>query len=177
MNIIIRQEKETDYKAVFHTIKMAFTQLKFSDHKEHFLVERLRKSYAFVPELSLVAEYKDEIIGHILLTKVTINNNGKRNNSLALAPVSVLPEFQRQGIGRMLIKNAHRIAEQMKYQSIVLLGHPEYYPKFGYVQADHFGIEIPYKVPKENCMVIELTKNGLKNVRGIVEYPKEFNEG
>ncbi len=164
-----------DYEAVHHLIEMAFRLLDLSDHKEQFLVERLRNSNAFIPELSLVAVYKNEIIGHILLTKIKIKNEGKEFNSLALAPVSVLPKFQKKGIGSMLIENAHQIAKQMEYKSVVLLGHQNYYPKFGYVQADSFGIELPFDVPKENCMVIELVKNGLKNVSGMVEYPKEFN--
>jgi predicted N-acetyltransferase YhbS len=58
----------------------------------------------------------------------------------------------------------------------VLLGHETYYPKFGYIQADKFGIELPFDVPKENCMTIELIENGLNGVKGIVEYPREFNE-
>ena len=64
----------------------------------------------------------------------------------------------------------------MNFASIVLLGHPKYYPKFGYVQADKFGINLPFDVPTELCMVIELSKNGLKDVSGTVEYPKEFSE-
>ena len=64
----------------------------------------------------------------------------------------------------------------MGYRSIVLLGHEKYYPKFGYQQADKFGIELPFDAPKENCMAIELTENGLKNVSGMVVYPKEFNQ-
>jgi len=175
MNITIRKEKETDFKAVFSLIETAFKQLDLSDHKEQFLVERLRKSNSFVPELSLVAEYKGEIIGHILLTKIKIKNNENEFGSLALAPISVLPEYQNKGVGGILIENAHRIAKKMNYNSIVLLGHPNYYPKFGYVRADNFGIELPYDVLKENCMVVELSKNGLKDISGIVEYPKEFD--
>ena len=176
MKITIRQETRLDHQAVFSLIAEAFKNEEYSDHKEQFLVERLRNSNAFIPELSLVAEYKSEIIGHILLTKIKIKNTENEFNSLALAPVSVLPEYQNNGVGGTLIKNAHRIAKRMNYDSVVLLGHPNYYPKFGYTQSEKFGIELPYDVPKENCMAIELSENGLKNVNGIVEYSKEFNE-
>jgi len=62
----------------------------------------------------------------------------------------------------------------MNYKSIVLLGHPNYYTKFGYKKAVDFGIELPYDAPSENCMAIDLSKNGLQNINGIVEYPREF---
>ena len=173
---MIRQEKTTDFNAVFDLIEKAFKTEKLSDHREQFLVERLRKSNSFIPELSMVAEIDDKIVGHILLTKLKIKNNQTEFNSLALAPVSVLPEHQGNGIGGLLIEQAHKTAKELGYQSIVLLGHEKYYPRFGYEQADKYGIELPFNVPKENCMVIELTKKGLDGVVGVVEYPKEFND-
>jgi predicted N-acetyltransferase YhbS len=174
--MIIRQEKEKDLKDVFCLIEKAFKKEQFSDGQEQFLVERLRKSTAFIPELSLVAEVEGEIVGHILLTKLKIKNETNEFDSLALAPVSVLPEFQGKGIGGELIMKAHSKAKELGHKSVVLLGHANYYPRFGYEQANKFGIELPFDVPKENCMVIELKENGLKGVRGMVEYPKEFNE-
>lgn len=176
MDIKVRQENQADYNAVFELIEKAFKILPSSDHREQFLVQRLRKSTAFVPELSMVAELENKIVGHILLTKLKIKNGPYEFDSLALAPVSVLPEYQRKGIGGMLIQEAHIRARELGFQSIVLLGHEKYYPKFGYKQADSFGIELPFDVPKVNCMAIELTENGLDGVSGTVEYPKEFNE-
>ncbi len=176
MEITIRQEKGNDFKAVFNLIGKAFESEKFSDHREQFLVERLRKSRAFIPTLSMVAEIGNKIVGHILLTKLKIKNDQNEFDSLALAPVSVLPEYQGNGIGRMLIEHTHKKAKELGYNSVVLLGHENYYPKFGYQQADKFGIELPFDAPKENCMAIELTENGLRGVNGKVEYPKEFNE-
>jgi len=176
MEINIREENQADHDSVFKLIEHAFEKLALSDHREHFLVQRLRKSSAFVPELSMVAETGGKIVGHILLTKLKIKDGQNEFESLALAPVSVLPEYQGKGIGGMLIQEAHKKARDLGYKSIVLLGHEKYYPKFGYRQADNFGIELPFDVPKENCMVIELTENGLKGVSGTVGYPKEFSE-
>jgi len=170
----IRQEKPKDFNAVFKLVEKAFKTEELSDHKEQFLVERLRKSNAFIPELSIIAEIDHEIVGHILLTKLKIKNTQNEFDSLALAPVSVLPKYQGKGIGTKLIEHAHKRAKELGHTSIVLLGHAKYYPKFGYVQVDKFGIELPFDVPKENCMAIELTKNGLKGVNGTVVYPKEF---
>ena len=176
MNISIRQEKKTDYSAVFELIENAFKDLEMSDHKEQFLVQRLRNSTAFVPELSLVAEYEHEIIGHILLTKIRIKNDQSEFQSLALAPVTVLPKYQKQGIGGMLIEEAHKKAKELGFKSVILLGHADYYPRFGYRKASEYGIKLPFDVPDEYCMVIELTENALAGVKGTVEYPKEFNE-
>jgi predicted N-acetyltransferase YhbS len=176
MEITIRKEESKDFKEVFELIKKAFETEQMSDQQEQFLVERLRKSDAFVPELSLVAEIGNKIVGHILLTKLKIVNERKTFDSLALAPVSVLPDFQGTGIGTKLILQSHKAAKELGYKSIILLGHEKYYPKFGYKRADLFGIELPFEVPKENCMAIELVKNGLYGVSGMVEYPKEFYE-
>ncbi len=176
MEILIRQENPADFKAVFDLTEKAFLTEDLSDHKEQFLVERLRQSSSFIPELSMVSEIKNKIVGHILLTKLKIVSDQIIFESLALAPISVLPDYQRKGIGGMLIEQAHKKAKELGYKSIVLVGHEKYYPKFGYKQADNFGIELPIDVPRENCMVKELTENGLNDVNGIVEYPKEFNE-
>ena len=150
--------------------------MKESDHREHFLVERLRRSEAFVPELSLVAESDHKIIGHILMTKIEIVTPDKVTTSLGLASVSVLPECQGQGVGGALIHEAHKRAAGLGYGSSVLLRHKNYYPRFGYKKAIDFGIEFPFKVPHEFCMVIELLPDGLKDVHGIVKYPKPFME-
>jgi predicted N-acetyltransferase YhbS len=176
IDIILRIENKADYQYVFDLIEKAFRNVKFSDHREQFFVERLRNSDAFIPELSIVAETKNNIVGHILLTKLKIVNNTNEFESLSLAPVSVLPDYQGKGIGGLLIKHAHAKAKELGYKSIVLVGHKKYYPGFGYQVAGNFGIAFPFDVPTENCMVMELIENGLKNVHGIVEYPHEFYE-
>ncbi|MEM6700133.1 MAG: N-acetyltransferase [Bacteroidota bacterium] len=176
MNVTIRQEKQKDHNIVENLVVAAFKDVAISDHKEQFLVRRLRKSEAFIPELSLVAALNGQIIGHILLTKIKIANKNKHHGSLALAPISVLPEFQGKGIGGKLILSAHRIAESLGFQSIILLGHANYYPRFGYKKASEFDIQLPFEVPEENCMAIELKENALNKVSGTVVYPKAFFE-
>ncbi len=176
MEIKLRQENENDYKSVFQLIEKAFENEEYSDHKEQFLVERLRKSDAFIPELSIVAEVNNQIVGHILLSKLEIENDINTIESLALAPVSVLPEFQGKGVGSKLILHSHEVAKELGYKSIVLLGHEDYYPRFGYEPANRYGIEMPCDVPAENCMVVILAENGLSGVRGKVIYPSAFFE-
>lgn len=176
MEIKLRQENENDYKSVFQLIEKAFEKEEYSDHKEQFLVERLRKSEAFIPELSIVAEVEDKIVGHILFTKLEIKNESQSFQSLALAPVSVLPEFQGKGIGSKLILYGHELAKELGYKSVILLGHQDYYPRFGYELCEKYNIKMPFDVPAENCMVISLTENGLSGISGNVVYPSTFFE-
>jgi predicted N-acetyltransferase YhbS len=174
MDIIIRQETPSDYQSVFSLTEEAFREMKFSKQDEQFLVERLRNSEAFIPELSLVAEVDGLIVGHIMLTKMTIMSDDRGYPTLGLAPVSVLPSFQCQGIGSSLIREAHRIAKIMGYESVVLIGHPTYYPRFGYRVAGNYGISFPFEAPAECCMVAELVEGALESVSGLVLHPKEF---
>ena len=173
-NLIIREEDPGDHKAVFDLIEEAFRDMEVSDHQEQFLVDRLRRSDTFVPELSLVAEFGDQIIGYILVTKVLIKNKDQQHSSLTMAPVAVRPDFQRCGVGAALIRRSHEAARDLQYSSITVLGHADYYPKFGYVRAEEFGIKFPFEVPSENCMIIELVEGGLENTTGVVEYPPAF---
>jgi len=176
MNVTIRTEIEHDFKAVYDVVRNAFKNEAYSDHDEHNLVGRLRRSDAFVPGLSLVAEADGDIVGHILLTEIAIvDDNGKRHTSLALAPVAVSPRFQGKGIGGKLIEAAHQKAKDLGYGSVVVVGHEHYYPKFGYRQAKEFGIRLPFDIPDANCMAIELQENALQHINGLVQYPQAFN--
>ena len=174
MQVTIRQEKPEDYHSVAMLIENAFRTERFSDHQEQFLVDRLRKSPEFIPELSMVAEINGDVVGHILLTKIRINNDSNSYESLALAPVSVTPIHQKKGIGGTLINAAHTKAKELDFSSIVLLGHDTYYPRFGYQLTSKFGIKFPFDIPDKYCMVKVLTKDGLKGVSGLVEYPEAF---
>ncbi|WP_433765957.1 GNAT family N-acetyltransferase [Flavobacterium ginsenosidimutans] len=176
MEVTLRQENKNDFESVFQLIEKAFEKEEYSDHKEQFLVERLRKSEAFIPELSIVAELDGKIVGHILFSKLQIKNEYQTFPSLALAPVSVLPEFQGKGIGSKLILHGHEIAKSLGYNSVILLGHQDYYPRFGYELCEKYNIKMPFDVPAENCMIIELTENALSGISGEVVYPSEFFE-
>ncbi|KTD86736.1 GNAT family N-acetyltransferase [Paenibacillus etheri] len=172
MTIIIRQEKVEDINDVYHVVQKAFEKVDYSDHDEHNLVNRLRHSTKFIPELSLVAEYENKIVGHILFTEITVDGH----TLIALAPVAVLPEMQGKGIGKLLITEGHKIATQLGYKSSIVLGHDKYYPKFGYKKASQYGIEAPFEVAEANFMAVELMDGALSDVHGVVEYAKEFFE-
>lgn len=176
MNINIRQETEKDYKSSEVVVEKAFKDEKYSDHKEQFLVAKLRKSDGFIPELCLVAEVDEEIIAHIMLTKISIENGEKKYESLALAPVSVLPGYQNKGIGSKLIIESLRIAKEIGFKSVIVLGHDKYYPKFGFKPSSIWGIKAPFDVSDEFFMALELENGSLSGVTGTVVYDKEFFE-
>ncbi len=176
MDLLIRREVPSDRKIIYSLIKDSFKDIEISDHQEQDLVERLRKSDAFVPELSLVAESNGEIIGYILLTIINIISDNDSHTSLALAPVAVRPDYQNKGIGTDLIHAAHKAAKELGYDSIIVLGHKDYYPRFGYKRCSEFGIKLPFDVPEEYCMALELKKGALQNCQGTVAYDNAFYE-
>lgn len=176
MNITIRQEQLVDYPQTEQVVKKAFANAIQSDQTEHQLVARIRKSQSFIQKLSLVAFNEDNhsIVGHILLYKIKILNEEMTIESLALAPASVLPSYQHQGIGKRLVLTALKQAKELGYHSVIVLGHPDYYPKFGFKRASNWGIKAPYEVPDGALMAIELQNNALLEATGVVEYPKAF---
>lgn len=173
--VMIRQEQKNDYSKTEEVVKQAFSNEEFSDKKEHELVKRIRECDAFIPELSIVA-VDEEIVGHIMLSKITIEQDGTSVESLALAPVSVARGHQKKGIGGKLIASALEKAEELGYESVVVLGHPEYYPKFGFKKASEWNIKAPFEVPDEVFMAMELRENALQGVEGIVQYSSAFAE-
>ena len=167
-----KYKKMTEEDFVCEVVQKAFIREKFSDHNEHKLVRELLKSDAFIKDLSLTAKFKGMIVGYILFTKVKVGND----TLLTLAPLAVLPRFQKKGIGKSLVEKGHKIAKELGYKGIVVLGHADYYKKFGYEPASKWGIKCPIEVPDENFMAIELYPGALNNVKGTVEYPKEFGK-
>jgi predicted N-acetyltransferase YhbS len=125
-DIIIRQEKQQDHSFVFALIERSFWDEVHTDHLEQYLVERIRHSEAFVPSLSLVAERDSELVEHILLSKIGIQDQDLIHESLALASVSVSPSYRKQGIGGALIRREQQVAAQLGFTSVVLLGHADY---------------------------------------------------
>lgn len=167
--IEIRQENRKDYEEVYKLVKTAFKTAEHSDGNEQDLVVALRNSDSFISELSLVAVKDNKIVGYILFTKIEIGNH----EELALAPLAVLPEYQKQGIGSQLIEQGHKIAKQLGYHYSIVLGSENYYPKFGYIPAIQYGIQAPFDVASENFMAVKLNDIGIE-IQGVIQYAKEF---
>ena len=170
ISIELREEIRSDFGEISALLKNAFDGL-----EEANLVDRIRSSNYYIPELSIVALHKKKIVGHILFSKIEIQNSESSLSSLALAPVSVLKKFQGQGIGSELIMKGLEKAPQLGYKSVILLGHADYYPRFGFEPTTIWEIKPPFDVPTENFMGIELVPKGLNLAHGIVKYPAIWN--
>lgn len=168
MKLEIRRETEADAAGVRGVLIDAFGQPDEAD-----LVDALRRGAAFVPELSLVAEAGSSVVGHILFTRLFVRG-AERRPGLALAPMAVSKPFQRLGIGGELIRAGLRASRERDEPFVVVLGHPEYYPRFGFERASRFGIRASLEVPDEALMAMELRQGGLGGVSGVVEWAPEF---
>ncbi|MDR7071424.1 GNAT family N-acetyltransferase [Fictibacillus barbaricus] len=167
--IKIRHEQPSDLGAI-----QMVNNLAFKGENEGRLVDAIRKSEFFIPELSLVA-VKNDIIGHILFSGVSIETETSLIPTLALAPMAVHPEYQNQAIGSLLVKEGLKKAKVLGFEHVVVLGHPSFYPKFGFVSATQKGIESPLPVPEEVFMVYELKSGSLNGLKGKVKYPPAFD--
>ena len=167
--IRIRSELPEDVEAIY-----SLNQEAFEGTAEANLVNNLRTSNAMT--LSLVAIKNNEIVGHIAFSPVTIESDRATVNAVGLAPMAVSPEFQRSGIGSQLVEEALNRIRTAGHDLVVVLGHPEYYPRFGFVPAKKYGIRWEQDVPEEAFMIKELREGALKEVRGTVKYRPEFNE-
>lgn len=175
MPITFRPETPADTARVYAITEAAFRDQPYSDGDEPRLVDRLRGSTAYLPELALVAELDGEVVGHILFTRAAIVGPDRSWETLTLAPVSVAPEHQQQGIGGQLIRAGIEIARGLGYDSINVLGHAHYYPRFGFVPAARYGVRCAYDVPDDAFMIQELRPGALNGVSGVVQYAPEFD--
>jgi putative acetyltransferase len=168
VSVVIREESPADAAAVRDVNERAFgTPL------EAGIVDALRGSDG---SISLVATSGDLVVGHILFTPVTIDA-GAGVRVAGLAPMAVLPEHQRAGIGSRLVKAGLDACRRRGYAAVVVLGHPEYYPRFGFTRADGHGLSCEFPVPPEAFMVMGLQPEVLTRLSGTVRYRPEFAEG
>ena len=141
--IVIRSETDADVSAITEVTVAAFKTLEVSNHTEQFIVAALRAARALT--LSLVAEVEGRVIGHIAFSPVTISDGTR--NWYGLGPVSVLPAYQRQGVGKALIREGLARLKAMNAQGCCLVGHPDYYRKFGFINMPGLVLEgVPQEV-------------------------------
>ncbi|OGP89157.1 MAG: GNAT family N-acetyltransferase [Deltaproteobacteria bacterium RBG_16_47_11] len=168
--ITVLSEAREFYSAIREVNVLAFGQ-----ENEARMVDRLRESSDFIPELSIVALKEGRVVGHILFSLITIQTKKGSLPSLSLAPMAVRPEFQKQGIGSELVRQGLERCRRLGHKIVVVVGHPEYYPRFGFTPARLMGLEAPFPVPDEAFMAIEIVPGALDGVSGIVIYPTEFD--
>jgi predicted N-acetyltransferase YhbS len=172
----MRAECPEDSLPISELVKRAYADVIYSDHREHLMIERLRGTGAWIPPLSLLAEVNGTPVGHILLTKAEICSSGPGVETLALAPLSVVPDHQSQEVGKRLVETACRKALELGFESIVLIGLPSYYPRFGFEPLRRYTITLPFDAPDDNCMILPLISGALDGVAGVVRYAKRWLE-
>jgi putative acetyltransferase len=163
----IRKEKDSDIESIWKVNAEAF-----ETEAEANLVNALRDSG--VSYISLVAEEDKKILGHILFTPVELIGDNSDLKLVGLAPMAVVTKHQKKGIGSQLVREGLKHCLDQRYDAVVVLGHPEYYPKFGFVPSVNYGIKSEYDVPDEVFMILELTKGSLKGHQGVIKYHSAF---
>ena len=168
---IVRRETSRDISQVRLINKLAF-----ESPVEASIVDALRRS---CPDLiSLVAENESDVVGHILFSPAVINRSDVGDiEGMGLAPMAVHPDSQRQGIGSQLVEQGLEILRQRGCPFVVVLGHPEYYPRFGFKPASQYGLACQWEgVPDEAFMVLIMDKGKLDGVSGVIRYRNEFDD-
>ena len=165
--MLIRAEKENDRDAVY-----ALNVSAFETPSEANLVDTLREQAQ--PVVSLVADDKGEIVGHITFSPVSLSGHSNVK-VMGLGPMAVTPEHQRKGIGSALVRAGLEQCRQLGFTAVVVLGHPEYYPRSGFSPSSRFGIDSEFKVPDEVFMAMELEPEALSGKAGRVKYHATFS--
>lgn len=167
MNLVIRKEKESDYSNVEGLVREAFWNLYVPGCNEHFVLHNLRKSTDFVPELDYVAEKEGQIVGQIAYSRAVIRLiEGGEEEVISFGPVSVLPAFQKQGIGSALILHTVRLAKDMGFPAILIYGDPRYYGRFGFRCAEKYDIRTADGKFAVALLALELTQGALISMPG-----------
>ena len=165
MSVEIRKERAADVAAIRDVNKRAFGQ-----EQEGNIIDALRANGAVL--LSLVAVLNDEIVGHIMYSPAIL---GGQVEGAALGPMAVLPEYQRQGIGTKLVEAGNEQLKETGFPVVVVVGHADYYPRFGFERASPHGIECEWEVPEEAFMLFVLDAGKMSGVSGLAKYRHEFS--
>ena len=167
--MIIRQEKPRDINDIHALNKLAFGQ-----PQEANIIDKLRINCDNL--LSLVAIENEKVVGHILFSPVEIEGQHGIIRGMGLAPMAVLPEMQHKGIGTQLVKSGIENLRKMQCPFVIVLGHPEYYPRFGFERASLYGIKCQWEgIPDDAFMILWLDKSKMSRVSGLAKYRDEFN--
>lgn len=164
----IRKEQPSDIEKIWDVNSEAF-----ETDAEANLVNALRNSGC--DYVSLVAETETKVVGHILFTPVELTGDENKLKLIGMGPMAVLSKYQNKGFGSELVEAGLEHCQSLGYDAVVVLGHPSYYPKFGFVPSVKYGIKSEYDVPNEVFMILELVPESLNSHSGIIKYHEAFN--
>jgi len=189
METIIQPTTHKDFKITENITREAFWNVYKPGCDEHLVLNKLRTSKCYISELDLVAVFENRIIGHIISTKAkVVDSQDNEHEVLCLGPISVLPGFQKNGIGSKLIDETIKMAQELGYRGMIIFGNPEYYHRFGFRNAQEYGIKTKDNQNFEPFMALELQEDTLKNINGrffeddsftvgeseLIEFEKQF---
>lgn len=163
----IREETPADYEVIRRVNEAAFGRAEEAD-----LIEALRQDEQIA--LSLVAIECDEVVGHILFCDIGIKTEIGVLAAVSLSPMAVLPEFQNRGIGTALVQRGLEALRAGQHEIVTVLGHPNFYARFGFNPAHEYGIACPYDAPPEAWMLLQLRPGVVDGQRGTVVFPRAF---
>jgi predicted N-acetyltransferase YhbS len=166
MTLIIRPERPDDYYQTELITRKAFWNLHNPGCSEHLLVRKLRSDPAYVPELSRVAELDGVTIGTIMYSHSKVVDGETTHPLLTFGPLCVEPSLQKTGIGTQLLQTTLQLARETGHKGIIIFGEPGYYPRFGFVPCESFGITTADGKNFDAFMALELTPGSLSNVCG-----------
>ena len=165
IDVAVRPEQVGDAASVRQVNERAFGRPAEAD-----LVDALRGSDG---SISLVATLGGALVGHIMFTPVTLDETAAVR-AAGLAPMSVLPGHQRAGVGTQLVRAGLTACREQGYSAVVVVGHPSYYPRFGFTPAHRYGLQCQFAVPREAFMVAVLDRQAVTHLGGVVRYRPEF---
>jgi predicted N-acetyltransferase YhbS len=167
MNITIRLETPADYRETEFLTREAFWDLYKPGCDEHLVLHNIRNVPAFIKELNFVACDGTKVVGNIIYTEAkVIDDKNRESIVLCMGPVGVLPEYQKKGIGSMLMKESIEKARSLKYKGVVIFGNPAYYHRFGFKNAENYGIQTSDGQNFDPFMALELFPGSLKGITG-----------
>ena len=167
MNLVIRNENTNDYRIVEELTREAFWNLYVPGCSEHYILHNLRNSPDFIPELTFVAQKEGQIVGHIAYSRGMIKDKqAMEREVVCFGPVSVLPGYQKQGIGSALVLHTIKLARNMGYLAVCIYGDPRYYSRFGFRCAEKYEIKTSDDKFAVALQVLELKQGALCNIAG-----------
>jgi predicted N-acetyltransferase YhbS len=166
MNVLLRPEEEKDYNSVENLTREAFWNIYKPGCDEHLLIHNIRKKKEFIKELDYVAVLNDEIIANIVYAKAKIIGINEEYDVITFGPVSVLPTYQKKGIGKKIIEHTLTKSKEMGFNAVIIYGNPKYYERFGFKNSNEYKITDMEGNYNDALMALELYPNSLKNING-----------